>query len=348
MGDDWLRGFRISKCIAGLLAVCILNVFSSAAEAGIISEKQEIAIGQSVAQQIEFRYHLLEDTGLQQRIDALGQRLAAVSDRPELTYSFKVLDVDEVNAMAVPGGFIYVNRSLIELMPSDDELAGIIGHELGHVVFRHSVSQLEKTMGMQALLLGLFGSDGLMLQMAAVEALAAGYSRDDEREADVYGYRLAVRAGYNPYGMLVGLNKLNRLHPERENDLFSDHPETQERIRRMEKLLAHDMIRPQVRLHSDGISAMIYDGKWELPPFKRAMGAQGAYDRACLTAGRLAAVAALEGYDSAKYILMRSESGVQIFYDDKLIIELTPYDAEAAGCSIDDLVNRYLDSLRSW
>lgn len=339
--------FKRAGAIVSLLAIYVM-IFSNIVEAGIISEKQEISIGRKVAQQIEFSYRLAEDDELQERIDAIGQRLALVCDRPELAYSFKVLDVDEVNAMAAPGGFIYVNRGLIDFMPSDDELAGIIGHEIGHVVYRDSVTQLEKALGMQVLLLGLFGGDGLMLQLAAVDAIAAGYSRDDERKADRYGYELAVKAGYNPYGMLVGLNKLNRLNPERKNDLFSDHPEAQERIKRIEKLLKRDNVRPQVKIADDKAGAVIYEENWSLPTISRSLGAQQAYDRACLAAGQLAGLTAILDYDAGKYILMRNESNVQIFYDDKLIIELTPYDAEAADCSIDDLVNLYLDGLRNW
>jgi hypothetical protein len=324
-----------------------LWLVSASAEAGFISTKQEIEIGEQLARQIEVRYQLVDDDELQQRVAAIGQSLVEVSDRKDLPYSFKVLDSDEVNAMAAPGGFVYVYRGLIELMPSDDELAGIIGHEVGHVVRRHAAAQLEKTIGMQILMIGLFGGDGLALQMAAIDAIAAGYSRDDEREADLLGYEMASRAGYNPYGMLIGLNKLYRLNPKQKNDLFSDHPETKERIGRIKKKLTADSITPTAAEFDDG-SAAVIDGEWSLPRLERALGGEEAGDRAYLAAGRLYELTKLSDYSSEKYILMRNGEDINILYDDKLILELSPYDAEAADCSIEELVDTYLDALKIW
>jgi len=335
--------------LCGSILTLWCSLLGAIAEAGIISTKQEITIGEKLAQQIEVRYNLDEDIELQKRVESIGKRIVSVCDRQELPYSFKVLDVDQVNAMAAPGGFLYVYRGLIDQMPSDDELAGIIGHEVGHVVKRHAMSQLEKTLGMQLLLLGVFGADGLALQMVALDALAAGYSRDDEREADKIGYELALKAGYNPYGMLIGLKKLDRLAvPGEKTDLFSDHPETEERIRRVRKLLTADKVRPQVYVDEETGEAAVVDGAWSLPPYRRSDGMQEAADRAYLTAGRLYPLTKLADYDAGKFILMLHGDNIQILYDDKLITELTPYDAEAASMGIDELVNAYLDALKNW
>lgn len=191
------------KRINGIfLTVFILQwVIVPIAHAGLISTKQEIAIGESVAKQIEEKYPLVDDPELQARVDRIGKSIVAVCDRPDLPYTFKVLDVNEVNAMAAPGGFVYVFKGLIDLMPTDDELAGILGHEIGHVVKRHSMGQLEKNLGMTILFGSVFGDSGVLLQTVALNAISAGYSRGDERQADLLGYQQSVKAGYNQYGI---------------------------------------------------------------------------------------------------------------------------------------------------
>ena len=225
--------FQIKQILGSFLLVGLLfaGFFLPVAEAGIISTKQEISIGESAARQVEKQYKLVEDPVLQARVQQIGKKIAAVSSRPDLPYTFKVLDDEDVNAFALPGGFIYLFKGLTDYMVTDDELAGIISHEVTHAARRHSMAQLEKTLGMAVLLGAAFGGDGISLQMAALSAITAGYSRDDERMADRVGFEQSLQAGYNPYSTLVGLLKLERREPGRESDLFSDHPENRERIR---------------------------------------------------------------------------------------------------------------------
>ena len=134
----------------------------TSAEASLISKNQEISMGKDVAAQLEAKYGVVQDDDLQARVDNIGQRLVAVCDRQDLTYSFKVLNSDEVNAMAVPGGFIYVFKGLLDYMPSDDELAGVLGHEVGHIVKRHSVKQVEKQMALTLLTIILTKGQGFI------------------------------------------------------------------------------------------------------------------------------------------------------------------------------------------
>lgn len=341
-----IKPIRIMGLFIGLFMINCLLV--PVANAGLISTKQEIAIGRDVAKQIEEQYKLVDDPALQERISNIGMRIVAVCGRPDLPYTFKVLDVDEVNAMAAPGGFIYVYKGLVDLMPTDDELAGIIGHEIGHVVERHSMAQLEKTLGMTLLLGGIFGDRGVALQAVALSAISAGYSRSDEREADKLGYEQSVKAGYNQYGMLMGLMKLYELNPKQKNNLFSDHPEAGARIKLAEKFLTENQITPTVVEKETGKSAQVIDGSWSLPEIKVAMGNTGSVYRAYLVAGRLYNITKVADYSSDKYILDSDGTNITIYYEDQEIITITPEDAAVEGVSVEDLVNRYLNALKKW
>ncbi|WP_199883886.1 M48 family metallopeptidase [Anaerosinus massiliensis] len=342
---------KIKQITSIFITLCLVQLWIlPIANAGIISTKQEISIGEGVAKQIEQTYKLLDDPELQERVDRIGKRIVSVSDRKDLPYSFKVLDVDEVNAMAAPGGYVYVFKGLIELMPTDDELAGIIGHEVGHVVKRHSMGQLEKSLGMTLLMGAAFGTKGMELQAVALNAITAGYSRKDEREADKLGYELSVKAGYNQYGMLMGLTKLYELNPKQKNDLFSDHPEAAQRIKLAKKYLSEQGVRPTAveTATENGKTAKVVDGDWSLPEFRVAIGNTGPLYRAYLVAGRLYNITKKTEYSTSKYILDGDGTNVTIYYDDQIIITITPEDAAACGVTLEDLTREYLDALKKW
>ena len=219
---------NIFKLFAGLLfAFYLLLGTAFPAEAGIISKQQEIEMGRETAMALEAQYGVVQDYELQERVNRIGQSLVAVSDRQDLEYTFKVLNCDEVNALACPGGFVYVFKGLIDYMPSDSELAGVLGHEVSHIVEKHTVHQIEKQL-LTTLLLAVATKGDMGLTGLASQALAAGYSRTDERGADKEGFNLCVKAGYNPYSMVLTINKLEDLAKEKGNPgygLFSSHPE---------------------------------------------------------------------------------------------------------------------------
>lgn len=340
---------KLNRVWAFMIAYFMVSCFAAPiASAGIISTKQEISIGENVAKQIEERYKLVDDPQLQARIDRIGKSIVAVCGRPDLPYTFKALDVDEVNAMAAPGGFIYVFKGLIDLMPTDDELAGIIGHEVSHVVQRHSMAQMEKTLGMTLLMGVVFGERGVPLQAIALNAIAAGYSRSDERKADKMGYELSVKAGYNQYGMLMGLTKLYELNPKQKTDLFSDHPEAAARVKLMKSYLAENQVTPAVVEAEDGKSALVVDGDWSLPPIRGSIGNSGPLYRAYLTAGRLYDAGRKSDYSADKFILDGDGENLTIYYEDLTILTITPEDAAIAGTRLDELTNQYLAALKNW
>lgn len=197
-------------------------------------------MGQQTAKQLEAQYGVSQDAALQERVNRIGQRLAKVCGRDDITFSFKVLNNNEVNALACPGGFVYVYKGLIDYMPTDMELAGVLGHEVGHVAKKHTVNAIEKQMWTSLILIAATRGQGMGLVQAAQQALFAGYSRTDERGADKEGVKNSIAAGYNPYSMLITVWKLDDLSKQgggAKYGLFSSHPEPEERVKRVMKQL---------------------------------------------------------------------------------------------------------------
>ena len=223
-----------------LLLFCLVFglSFVPTAQAAMISEKQEIEMGERAGKALEAQYGLYQDDEVASRIDRIGKALAAHSTR-QIPYTFKVLNTQDVNALACPGGFIYVYKGLVDTMTSDDELAAVLGHEIGHIEKRHTVHQIEKQMALSLLtiLAGAASGDpgaGLALASTVSSALMASYSRGDEREADQEGFRLVKEAGFNPYGAAVTMAKLEDLAKDYGNPeygLYSSHPEPEARLK---------------------------------------------------------------------------------------------------------------------
>lgn len=331
-------------CLVALLLFLCLALWQPVAQAALISKDQEISIGRDVSKELEKKYGLVDDPALQARVQQLGLSLVKVSARQDLPYTFKVLDSKEINALAVPGGFIYVFKGLVELMPGDDELAGVIGHEVGHIVKRHSVQQMEKSLGMSILFGLVFGDRGVVLQNLAYQALMAGYSRDDEREADYLGFLHSYKAGYNPYGMAMGLRKLAGTNQKYHPDLFSSHPEANSRVAKVLGYAREAGVRPLV----DEGKAQVVDGAWSLPAFRAAAGGQEPVYRAFETAGAVYRARHTAAFDPARYVPDSDGEQYCVYYEDRKIVTITANDAAAYGVSQDELLERYLEALRQY
>ena len=158
---------KILKLFMTFVFACCLFVGVNPAEAGLISREQEIEMGQQTAKQLEAQYGVSQDAALQERVNRIGQRLAKVCGRDDITFSFKVLNNNEVNALACPGGFVYVYKGLIDYMPTDMELAGVLGHEVGHVAKKHTVNAIEKQMWTSLILIAATRGQGMGLVQAA-------------------------------------------------------------------------------------------------------------------------------------------------------------------------------------
>jgi predicted Zn-dependent protease len=236
----------VGLSLAGTLAVgCALNPVSGRPEIVLVSVRQEQQIGAEQAQQVERSIGLIDNAALTAYVAAIGQRLAAHSPRQDIEYRFHVVDMVEPNAFALPGGYVYVTRGLLALANSEDELAGVIGHEIGHVAARHAVQQVSRTApfalitNLSAAVTGL-ASPLLGQLVGGVGGLASGlvlapFDREQEREADRIGQQLAAEAGWDPAAIANFLRTLEReeaieRHGSQRFDFLASHPSTPERI----------------------------------------------------------------------------------------------------------------------
>jgi predicted Zn-dependent protease len=204
--------------VAGLaMAACAVNPATGKRQFVLISEQQEIAMGMENDKAISAQLGIYEDPDLQAYVQRLGTRLAADSERPELDWTFRVVDDPIVNAFALPGGYIYVTRGILAHLDNEAALASVIGHEIGHVTARHSVSQISKAQLAQIGLMGatIAAPDKMQqfgqLAQVGMELLFLKYSRDDERQADDLGLRYLVRGEYDPRPMPEVFDMLARV-----------------------------------------------------------------------------------------------------------------------------------------
>lgn len=229
-----------------LCAACATNPVTGDTQLALISESQEIQMGAEAAQQVEQSIGLVDNPSVQQYVQQLGASLAADSERPHLPWQFKVVDDPTPNAFALPGGYIFITRGMLGLMRSEAELAGVIGHEIGHVTARHSVTMLSRS---QIAQLGLGLGSIFVPQIAQVADLAGGglqllflkYGRDAERQADDLGFRYALEEGYDVRDMVNVFAQLQRVGEASGRSplpsWMASHPYPAERIERIRQHL---------------------------------------------------------------------------------------------------------------
>jgi len=190
-----------------VLGACAVNPATGRRELALVSEAQEIQMGRDADPQIVAQLGLVEDEGVQRYVSDLGLRLAAVSERPDLPWTFRVVDDPVVNAFALPGGFLYVTRGILLNFDSEAELAGVLGHEIGHVTARHTVSQMSRQQLQQiGLGVGMIFSENIRelggLLSAGMQLMNLRYSRGDETQADELGLNYIAQLGYDPTAMI--------------------------------------------------------------------------------------------------------------------------------------------------
>lgn len=234
-------------CAAVATLTCARNPATGARELMLVSEGQEIAMGKENDPAIVAQMGLVPDSGLQRYVRGLGMALARASERPNLPWSFRVLDDPIVNAFALPGGFIYVTRGILEHLNSEAELVAVLGHEVGHVTARHSAAQMSKA---QLANLGLIAGmviDPGFAQYAQTASQGLGllflkFGRDDERQADDLGLRYLRRTGYDARQMPQVYTMLGRVSAAspagRVPAWLASHPDPEDRRGRMERAVA--------------------------------------------------------------------------------------------------------------
>ena len=253
---------------ARALAVAAAIALTMSASCGV-STQQEVQIGAEQSVQVQQQLPMVRDAQVNQYVTELGNQIAHKTSRADLPWQFYVVNTDVANAFALPGGIIYVNRGIIERATKMNELAGVLSHEIEHVVRRHSVKQMEQMQSANvglALACTLTSICGNQAAAAAINvggtAIFAKFSRDDERQADEGGFQEMIRAGIDPEGMLTFFEKLlaeeQQSGGSRTISWFATHPGTQDRIADIRGLLSRVPATERSRLASDnpGFQAM--------------------------------------------------------------------------------------------
>ena len=206
--------------------------------------QDELQIGYNYSKMVEQQINLYDDPFVNAYINGIGQRLVSSLHSKEISYVFKVVDDPQINAFAIPGGYCYVNIGLINFAETEEELASVISHEIGHVVGRHGTEKMSK-IGTFDLLISIFlgpnpsASSQLLTQLAS-EGLILNYGRRAELEADKLGIEQMYRSGINPDGAVVFFKRLQskeKSDPTKLQSLMSTHPKTKDRIINAEKII---------------------------------------------------------------------------------------------------------------
>ena len=245
---------------AATLSACATNPATGRREVTLLSEAQEIALGKESDAQIRQEMGLYDDPELQRYVSGIGLRLAKLSERPNLPWQFAVVDQPAVNAFALPGGYIYVTRGILPYLDSEAELAGVLGHEIGHVTARHAAQQYTRQIGgtVGLIALGAFVPAARPFGAASQQALALlflKYGRDDELQADSLGVRYSSLGNWDPEGvpgMLATLGRLAEADGDRKGvpNFLSTHPEPLARVKE---------IAPEVARAKAGKSGFVTD-----------------------------------------------------------------------------------------
>jgi len=234
----------------GLLANCAVNPVTGRQNFVMMSESDEVRTGKKGDEEVRKEYGVYDNPALQHYVNEVGQRLVQKSHRGGLEYHFTVVDSPEINAFALPGGYIYITRGIMAYLNSEAELAAVLGHEIGHVTARHSVQQYSASMAAgigvalgSILVPELRGGAQDLLNLLG-NALLSGYGRDHELEADRLGAEYLARTGYDPQAMVkvIGVLKNQELfdaeiargegrEPRRYHGLFATHPDNDTRLK---------------------------------------------------------------------------------------------------------------------
>ena len=223
---------------------CAVNPVTGKREFMLLSERDEMAMGQQTDQQVMEMYGVYTDPDLNNYLTTIGTKIGKLSHRPNLNYSFKVLDTPVINAFAVPGGYVYFTRGILAYLNNEAELAGVMAHELGHITARHSAVQYSRaTIAQLGLGVGAMLSETVRkyagIAQFGVGMLFLRFSRDNERQADALGVEYSWKSGYDSNNMANFFVTLERLHPGEDRSglpgWFTTHPNPPDRVAAIKK-----------------------------------------------------------------------------------------------------------------
>jgi beta-barrel assembly-enhancing protease len=236
--------------ILGLIFVIALTAYAADSRSklkpgwNLFSPQQDVEMGREVSRQAERELPMLSDRQANAYIDALGKRLAAHAPGERYPYQFKIVNDTAINAFALPGGFVYINRGALDAADNEAQIAGVIAHEIGHVALRHGTHQASTAYVAQAplaILGGVLGSNsvgGVLAQLGvsfATSSLLLRYSRDAESQADLMGIQILHDSGYDPRAMVEFFEKIQAQSKGRALQFFSDHPNPENRISNVQR-----------------------------------------------------------------------------------------------------------------
>lgn len=219
-----------------------------------LSDRQEVKIGQQINQELlnSGRVRLSRDAKLQQMLDQIGQRLAKASSRPNIPYTFQVVQDPAVNAFATMGGFVYINTGLIAKADNEAELASVVAHEIAHIEARHSVDQMRNAAISQGLMTAAGIDQSTMVQLGVQLAFNLPHSREAELEADQLGLKSLRRAGYAPIAMVNFMQKLTQQGGS-VPAFLSTHPASSQRVVALNKAIS-----PEIAYSGEGLDNEAY------------------------------------------------------------------------------------------
>jgi len=243
-----MKRYITTSCLiitCSLFSDCARNPVTGKKQVVLMSEAQEIAMGKEADPQIIAQFGLYEDTAIQNLLTSKGKQMAAISYRPKLDHSFRVLNSEVINAFATPGGYVYFTRGIMGHFNSEADFAGVLGHEIGHISYRHSVAQQRNSILAQVgIIAGIIINPDLAqfadVASSGLQLLLLKYSRDAEREADQLGVEYSTKIGYDAKQMALFFKTLERQSAGTEGaelpEFLSTHPNPADRYVTVNKL----------------------------------------------------------------------------------------------------------------
>jgi len=333
----------------GLLTLLVgLTLLATPGLAQEPSAADEVRLGQIYAKRLEAQYRLVQDAGALERLARVGGIVAAASDRPELPYTFKIVDLDVPNALSLPGGFIYVTRGLLSFVRSDHELAAVLAHEIAHAAHRHQMEMIRRSneAAFWTLVVAVLSREPAIAAGAHLVSLSllSGYSRELEKDADLTSIAYLVKTPFTPVAVLTVMERLaheDALRPRVDAGAFADHPTAQERLAYVQAELRRRGIPLVRRPAANYLRVTVRTVPGQDQPVAELL----VNDLAIVRLPDPARIATIAGRlnrffdtdpDPAEITALRAGDGWEIVGGRTLLLTLTSADAAFLGLSVDD------------